>query len=190
MAKSTGYPSQRRCLISLSPCARCNGPPFDISRPNSHDSKAEFLLEKQAIGSALENARPHLDLVLNGVSDQHAPQHDAVRKSLTFVDVSVRSKRRFGRLETVFDLMRSNAASIGVTPVLLFLLFNFVEALELREQELNGRELVFWSGVGPAPKHYARTITLRFAKVVPRATGTKPTFGTARDGGHPSTDFG
>jgi hypothetical protein len=164
--------------------------PFDISRPNSHDSKAEFLLEKQAIGSALENARPLLDLVLNGVSDQNARQHGAIRKALKFVDESVRSKRRVGQLETVFDLMRSNALSIGLSPVLVFLLFDFVEALELREQELKGQEAVFWSGVGRAPNHYARTIALRFAKLVARAAGRKPTFGTARDGGHPSTEFG
>lgn len=166
------------------------GPPFDISRPNSHETKAEFLLEKQAVCSALENARPLLDLVLNGVSDQNALQHDAIRKVLKFVDESVRSKRRFDRLETVFDLTRSNAAGIGVSPVLMFLLFDFVEALESRKQELKSQEAVFWSGVGRAPNHYAKTIALRFAKEGARATGRKPIFGTARDGGHPPTDFG
>lgn len=167
-----------------------DGPPFDISRPNFHDSKAEFLQEKRTVSSALESAKPLLALILNGVSTKGGPEYAAIRKVLKSVDANVRSNRRTRRLETVFDLTCSNASSIGISPVLVFLLFDFVEALELREQELKSQEAVFWSGVGRAPNHYARTIALRFAKVVARAIRRKPTFGTARDGGHPSTDFG
>jgi hypothetical protein len=167
-----------------------DAPPFDISRPNSHDSKSEFLQEKRTVSSALESAKPLLALILNGVSTKGGPEHAAIRRVLKSVDANVRSNRRTGRLETVFDLTRSNAASIGASTVLVLLLFDFVEALESREQELKSQEEDFWSGVGRAPNHYARTIALRFAKVVARASGRKPTFGTARDGGHPSTDFG
>jgi hypothetical protein len=166
------------------------GPPFDISRPNSHDSKAEFLQEKRTVSSALESAKPLLALILNGVLTKGGPEHAAIRKVLKSVDANVRSNRRTGRLETVFDLTCSNASSIGVSTVLALLLFDLVDALESRDRELESQEAIFWSSAGRAPNHYARTIALRFAKLVARATGRKPTFGTARDGGHPSTDFG
>jgi hypothetical protein len=165
-------------------------PPFDISRPNSHDSKAEFLQEKRTVSSALANAKPLLDLLTDGVTSEGSLQGDVVMRTLQVVDSSVRSKRRTDRLVNIFDLARSNAAAIGVSAVLMFLLFDFVESLKSREKELESQEEAFWSGNGRAPNHFARTIALRFAKLVARVTGRKPTFGTARDGGHPSTDFG
>lgn len=165
-------------------------PPFDISKPNLHDSKADFLHEKRVVETALVNAKPLLELLVSGVSSEGGPEQDLVRKALKFVDADVRAKRRAERLESVFDLTCSNAATIGFSVVLMFLLFDFVESLKSREQELENQEAVFWSGIGRAPNHYARTIGLRFAKLVARSTAKKPTFGTARDGGHPSTDFG
>ncbi len=167
-----------------------DAPPFDISRPNSHDSKAEFLQEKRTVSSALESAKPLIALILNGASTKGGPEHDSIRKVLKSDDASVRSNCRTDRLETVFDLTCSNASSVGVSTVVASLLFDLVAALEFRDRELKSQEAIFWSSTGRAPIQYARTIALRFAKRVARTTGRKPTFGTARDGGHPSTDFG
>lgn len=165
-------------------------PPFDISKPNFHDSKADFLQEKRDIGSALASAKPLLELMLKGVSNASGPEHDVIRNVLKVVDAQVRSKRRDDRLESVFDLTRWNAARIGLSVNLVFLLFDLVDSLQEREQELENQEVIFWNSVGRAPNHYARTIALRLAQLIARSTGKKPTFGTARDGGHPSTDFG
>lgn len=165
-------------------------PPFDISRPNLHDSKADFLEEKRTVSSALENARPLLELVYKGVTSAEGPEQGVITKVLKYVDAKVRGKQSTDRAESVFDLTRSNAANIGFSIVLMYMLFDFIEALKSRQQELESQEAIFWSGVGRAPNYHARTIALRFAKLVARSTGKKPTFGTARDGGHPSTDFG
>lgn len=164
--------------------------PFDVSRPNLHDSKADFLEEMSAVSTALENARPLLELLYKGVTSAGGPEQGVVTQALKYIDATVRSKHRSDRLDSVFDLTRSNAAKIGFSITLMYMLFDFVEALKSRKQELESQAAIFWSGAGRAPNHYARTIALRFAKLVARSTGKKPTFGTARDGGHPSTDFG
>ena len=87
-------------------------------------------------------------------------------------------------------MIRKNAADAGLTYCLIFLLMDLIKDLNQRRQELENQGAAFWNLSGRAPNYYARTIALRFARVIARETGMKPTFGTARDGGHPSTEFG
>jgi hypothetical protein len=88
------------------------------------------------------------------------------------------------------DLVRKNAADAGFTFCLILLILDLVRDLKQRNQELENQEATFWNLSGRAPNHYARTIALRFARLIARKTGKMPTFGTSSDGGHPSTEFG
>ncbi len=65
-----------------------------------------------------------------------------------------------------------------------------INVYQERLNELKDQEIEFWSVSYRAPKSYARTIALRLARLYALHKRQKPPFGTARDGNHPSTDFG
>ena len=53
--------------------------PFDISRPNQHDSKAEFQREKEAVDASIEHVR---QLVITFVNPKHDDEHKAMLSRL------------------------------------------------------------------------------------------------------------
>lgn len=164
-------------------------PPFDTSKPNFHDNKSDFLREKRFVEAQLENAHQLFDAIFSTIEDDD-PNQDMALVVAMFVDVHARRKVENMSVDSAEQLVRKNVVELSLTRNLLFLLLDLRSALSARVQELADQEAEFWSGKSRPPNHYARTIALRFARLIAKETGQKPTFGTSKDGSHPSTDFG
>ena len=87
-------------------------------------------------------------------------------------------------------MIRKNKADTGLWHNSLWALSDLLFELDERHKELRDQEKQFWTVSHRAPNYYARAIALRLARLYAMEKGKRPTFGTARDGGHPSTDFG
>lgn len=166
-----------------------NQPPFDATKPNLHDSKAEFLEEKQMVTKAALQAEELFEFLAIQFKDDH-PLNEVSKAVCNYVDRQARASESKKAIEVPSDLVKRNAIDIGVTYSMAYIVLEVAYGLKKRELELKDQEAEFWSGSSRPPNHYARTIALRFARFVAQGTGKMPTVGTARDGGHPSTDFG
>ncbi len=164
-------------------------PPFDTSKPNLHDSKAEFLEEKRAVEDALEHIGALVRFVASRFREDE-PNHLPASRVSKYIDEKARQDLSREPSKNIVELMLKNATDYGLSFVTGILLLKVESQLENRKQELADQEATYWSSPHRAPNHYARTIALRLAKLVARETGQKPTFGTSRDGGHPSTEYG
>ncbi len=164
-------------------------PPFDITKPNIHDTKSEFLDEKDFVAKAAQASRDLFELIVSGYKDED-PLGEVSSRVSAFVDREVRRSTSKEPLESPVDLVQRNASEIGATFSAAIMLAELATAFEKRKQELSDQEAEFWSGHSRPPNHYARTIALRFARYVAEKIGDYPTVGTSRDGAHPSTDFG
>lgn len=165
------------------------GPPFDTTKPNQHDNKADFLAEKSAVDEAIAQSTGILDFLSAGF-DKDAENHLMAKTLGEYVIKFARDKNRNTPVDSTLALTQKNAADVGLAYVLFFLVSDYHAAMTARKKELSDQEVEFWSGNSRPPNHYARTIALRFARWIASNTGKRPTFGTSRDGGHPSTDYG
>ncbi|MEM6624762.1 MAG: hypothetical protein AAF674_21295 [Pseudomonadota bacterium] len=162
-------------------------PPFDVSKPNQHDSKRAFRREELAVRQAAEQAKALLDLFA-------PPDTDAVPKALSGellprLDEKIRERVHRIGLDTPTALVRKNAAAVGPTHVAAFMCFDLWVALEGRLRELEEQEERFWNVSHRPPDHHAREIALRLARLFARETGQHPTLGTSPVDGSPSTSF-
>ena len=162
---------------------------LDTSKPNLHDNKAEFLEGMGAVETALQNTEGLLDFLMARYKKDR-PEHETAMRVSEFIDEKARAEVRQKPAETPADVVASGAVDVGLTLSTLYLLIDLAFQLRDRKQKLKDQEAVYWSSKSRPPNHYARTIALRFAKLIARGTGQKPTYGTSRDGGHPSTEFG
>jgi hypothetical protein len=165
-------------------------PPFDISKPNIHDSKKEFMRELKAVERVLKHTRGIVEQFSNAKSKGGDKQREMVARLANSVSGHAWNERRRTRIESTSDLILSNLANDDFFYNSLFVVFDMIKAYEKRFAELKEQEVEFWSVSHRAPNYYARTIALRFAKHFARHKQTKPTFGTASEGKHPSTEFG
>lgn len=165
------------------------GPPFDVSKPNFHDNKQDFSAEMSAVVAGLKNVDGLLELLAAGFRDGpvDAEVSDRLRE---YLDANARKESRNQKMETGYEIVRRNSSEIGLTLCMAVQLIDLRRGLRTRKVELMDQEKEFWSGKSRPPNHFARTIALRFARCIASNTQQKPTFGTSRDGGHPSTDFG
>ena len=163
--------------------------PFDISKPNQHDSKSEFLLEKAAVEAMNEHCRGLLHQLLG--SDGESIESEKVRKNLVrLLDDKVRRRNSITAPDSIIEFLRKGASETGASSLIALMIIDMLQTLWERRRELHDQETEFWSDGHRPPNHWARTIALRFARLVGRQTGKRPTIGVARDGGHPSTDYG
>jgi hypothetical protein len=95
-----------------------------------------------------------------------------------------------GPFEDQYELIRRVASQQSQSVSTAILAFDLKRAIEKRLQTLDAQRDEYWSQPHRPPNHFARIIALRFVQTIARKTGTRPTFGLARDGNHPSTDFG
>lgn len=175
---------------SLNALARLD-PPFNVSKPNLHDSKAEFQHEFEAVQRAFEGLDQVLQAFLGRETEEEAAKRSEMTKRVAAaVDASAR--RLVGELDAdnITNMLRKNAMDRGLFWVSLSLALDLRSELYNRIKELRDQQRDFWSVPNRPPNYYARTVALRLARLYARETGNKPTFGLARDGGHPSTDFG
>ncbi len=162
---------------------------FDTTKSNFHDSKAEFLEEKQAVEMAVGNAQELFYFLMSGVWGE-AGQHSAARRVASIIEEEGRARLKNHPVQEPSDVVRKSASEVGLPRVMTHLLYDLRFELWERLRELENQEKVYWSERSRPPNHYARTIALRFAKFIASESGQKPTIGTSRDGGHPSTDYG
>lgn len=166
-----------------------SGPPFDVSKPNLHDNKADFLAEVAHVDALVKALQTATDLLRAGFMHDHA-DHNAALAVSQFVDGKIGWELQSLEVTYLSDLVLHSAAKAGLTICTTLSMFRMLDGLVARKQELESQRNDFWGGQGRSPNHYARAIALRFARLIARKTGKKPTFGTSRDGGHPSTEFG
>lgn len=163
-------------------------PPFDISRPNIHDSKKEFKKELKAVQTVVDSVYNILR-ELSPKNDSDPLQKDMTdRLSIAINQTAYRSRRL--SIETARELIMRNAVDTGFYFSSLFVLIEMSQCYDMRLRELKDQEKQFWSVPHRPPNYYARTIALRLARLYAKELRKAPTFGTARDGKHPSTDFG
>jgi hypothetical protein len=179
-------------LVDLNPMGNAlltTLPPFDISRPTQHDTKREFLAEQKYVAAMFKQVTTLLKLLIAQLDDNEYSDDGAIAVG-QFIDTQALRRRNGADIQSARQLVVDGAARVGLSVTSTILLFEMRSALIHRKQDLESEHEAHWSGTGRAPNHYARSIALRFAKLIYQQTGEKPTFGTARDGGHPSTTFG
>ncbi len=165
-------------------------PPFDTSRPNIHDSKKAFLREQRVV----ENIIGHLSGVLK---ELQRPEQEVIEEwgKMSFdlsvaIEVNALNLKRNVRPKAATDLALQILTQTGFYHGSLSVVSEMLQHFSARGEELKRQEAEFWMVRNRPPNYYARTISLRFAKLYATQRSAKPTFGTARDGGHPSTEFG
>jgi hypothetical protein len=163
-------------------------PHLDVSRPNIHHSKKEFLRELAAVQAALDRASGALNALLPEDGDTEA-EAMTMRIGRAIDDRARRSRSRL-QVHDVTSLLRKNLADTGFYINALWALVDLSSDLQDRRNELKDQEKQYWAVNHRPANHYARAIALRLARLYAQEKGIRPTFGTARDGGHPSTDYG
>ena len=161
--------------------------PFDISKPNEHDTKAEFVREFEAVENSIANLRAAMENLMPRKGDMdHANMANKLGKTLS---TKLRSKPVPDEITDPVDLIRNNVASCGGMYPSLFVMFDLLKALEDRLAELEDQKTKFWNLKHRAPDYYARAIALRLAKLFARVTGERPTTGTSAITGEVSTSY-
>ncbi len=165
--------------------------PFSLVKENIHDSKKKFLEEKEIVENGLMHSLAIVQILASDIKENDPNYDPEIVKHLKLVlDDAARNTHRGWVVKTVKDLVHSNAVQVGICASALDINAKIYGAFYERKLELDRQEKEFWSLNSRAPNYYARTIALRLAKLYASQTGTKPTFGTSRDGPHPSTDYG
>lgn len=178
-------PVQRNVLATYSA-------PFDISRPNIHDNKGEFLRELKAVQTAIGHLNGLWDLLvvvptLKGGDPLQNAMVDRLRRAIES-DALQRSKSK--PTKSASDLALKNLNDTGFFYNSLYVIIDLLNSFNQRLRDLREQEVQFWTVANRPPNYYARVIALRFARLFASRTGKRPTFGISSEGAHPSTEFG
>ncbi len=166
------------------------GPRLDVSKPNFHDTKKEFVREKNALEQASSHIRAVLDQFIGSQFEddvEHSKMTTSVRSAM---DRLAKSMWRSEALESASDLAVNNVMQTGLYFNSLIFMLQLNGVYDQRLNELADQEKEYWTVSNRPPNYYARTIALRFARIYAMETRSKPTFGISREGNHPSTDYG
>ncbi|WP_341861715.1 hypothetical protein [Gymnodinialimonas sp. 57CJ19] len=164
-------------------------PPFDISQPNFHLSKADFSAELQAVEKALKDTESLALFLAAPYRETDTLKAVATPVSEVINDQACKSAQAIVPKSPI-DLIQKNAGDTDLCFATAILLLDTRSGLISRFQQLKDQERTYWNLKGRAPNHYARAIALRFARLVAKHTGKRPTVGVSREGNFPSTDFG
>ncbi|MBO6790606.1 MAG: hypothetical protein JJ894_08725 [Dinoroseobacter sp.] len=163
--------------------------PFDTERPNSHDTKADFLTEKAATEAAIKQCEDLYDLILSGFGGEGRVDAVAAASICGFVDVNRHYDQQGKRTNSIPEFILKGMIDHSLSFSLGYALHAFQGGLLDKLQHLRDQEREFWSNASRPPKHYARAIALRLARFYCKEVGEFPTSGVSGDGGHPSTDY-
>ena len=166
--------------------------PFDIARPNIHDSKKEFTRELNTILAVRDHLQGILNLTVTTSDEAKGnPLHkDMLRRLSVAIETNVSQRGRKKVPESASELALKNLRDTGFFYNSIFVVIEMLNAFEQRLRDLREQEVEFWSLANRPPNYYARTIALRFARLFASRTGKRPTFGISSEGPHPSTDYG
>lgn len=164
--------------------------PFDVSRPNIHDSKKEFMREM----SVVETITKHLSGVIDQIivpNDQESLEHkELVERLKSAIEGGRIQDIKHRAISNPSDLALNNLHMTGFFYGSMRVVFDMYVAYNQRLIELKDQNKQFWNVASRPPNYYARTIAVRLARLYSREMGQRPTFGISREGNHPSTDFG
>lgn len=166
--------------------------PFDISRPNIHDSKKEFTRELATVTAVKDHLAETLDLLLQTISpeDRDPLKTSMIRRLSVAIETIGLQQGKNETLDTASDLALKNIKDTGFYFNSLFVIVELRNAFDKRLRDLKEQEAQFWTVNNRPPNYYARIIALRFARLFASRTGKRPTFGISSEGPHPSTEFG
>lgn len=167
-----------------------NGPPFDTTKSNVHDSKADFQAEIDAVRSVSKHAKAILDVFYSEEAKARPDHGDMVTRVQNAFQASSLREVNKRPIDSPSDLALKNVVQSGFFFNSVLVLLELYEAAYERQQELADQERDYWSVPHRPPNYYARTIALRFARLYAREKSERPTFGISSQGNHPSTDFG
>ena len=175
--------------ISVPPITGLAGlrPPFDTSKPNQHDSKAEFLLELEAVEACLDGIASMVEKIAPREGEKK--RQEMLDQLQLVIDEKMDGNIPGRRPDSGFAAGRNLAASVGGFYSTFVVLSEFRSALKARHSELKAQEAEFWSVSHRPPNYHARTIAFRLADLYFRQTGKKPTLGSSGTTGDPSTAY-
>jgi hypothetical protein len=162
--------------------------PIDVDPPSQHSSKKAFLLELKSIQKSRKHADGLLMELLGGKDEKEAAK--AMREDVgRCMDELALKSLKLEILDNPHQLLVATAKQAGFHYSIMYMLISAITILDQRLNELNDQEKEFWAVTNRPPNYHARIVALRLARLYAKRLGAYPTFGTARDGGHPSTDF-
>jgi hypothetical protein len=166
--------------------------PFDISRPNIHDSKKEFARELATVTAVKDHLRKTLDLLVQTIRpEERDPLQTAmIRRLSVAIETIALDQGKNEELGSAGDLAVKNIRDAGFYFNSLLVVIEMHSAFHKRLRDLREQEAQFWTVSNRPPNYYARIIALRFARFFASRTGKRPTFGISSEGAHPSTDYG
>jgi len=163
-------------------------PRLDVSRPNIHDDKKEFLKEKNTVEAVVNKLDATFRLLLGAKDD--AAHSDMVVRLRAAIDAGGMKRLRGMSTESGRELALKNILETGLYYNSQLVILDTLSVYKERLKELKDQEIQFWSVSNRPPNYYARTIAVRLARLYAKEKGQKPTFGISREGNHPSTEFG
>lgn len=166
-----------------------NRDPFDISQPNIHENKSDFLYEMDAVSTVVKNSSEIIDKIFVKAEIETNQHREMVDRLIPAIESQAIKIVQNDPPSSAFDLVQKNMLENEFYWHSLVTVFQMGNAYNERLRELRDQEMEFWSVNHRPPNYYARAIALRFARFYARQTSKKPTFGTSRDGPHPSTDY-
>ena len=167
-------------------------PAFDITRPNIHDNKKEFLRELNTVVAVRDHLKGLSDLlvVLPGDEGFDALQQTMVDRLSLAIEIVTYQRSKNNSPESARDLALKNLKDTGFYYNSVNVIIDLLRSFEQRLSDLRVQEVQFWTVTNRPPNYYARVIALRFARLFASRTGKRPTFGISSEGAHPSTEFG
>jgi hypothetical protein len=165
-------------------------PPFEIARPNIHDSKKEFLMELDSVKSVLTHLDAIIRVFFNEDNSVQLDKKEMMVRLRISVDAEALRTSKAREIDHPRELVFQNLAQTGFFAGSIMIISQMHDHYIERLQELERQEIQFWSVAHRPPNYYARAIAYRFARYFAKRTSARPTFGTSSDGPHPSTDFG
>lgn len=164
---------------------------LNTARPTEHDSKAKFRIELEMVEGTLKGLDQALHYLIGMNAEDQTHERATIRNNLCKTIAKSARKRSSGkRPKSAHDLIRENILDTDLVSGSAFAMLDLKIELVNRLKDLRFQEKMFWSVKHRPANYYARAIALRLARLYAEATGNRPTFGTAREGGHPATDFG
>jgi len=176
-----------RVRAGFSPNARLL-PPFDIARPNQHETKAEFNAELDVVTKALQHVSGLIQVMLpkSKKDEEVAPE---IRRLADILNRKLRENAAVSEVSSATGLVRKNVAEIGGYSTFLMVLLDMQLVFQDRARELEDQKSKFWHLSSRAPDYYARFLALSLARLYCRQVGAFPTYGTSGETGEPSTDY-
>ena len=183
MLRPFGKASLRDQSTFLNP----NPLPFDVSKDNEHDTKAEFAAELKVVESCVNDLKAVLmRLRPSGEGTLDDKVRDGLRRA---VNEQMKKNAPGVSAQDAFGLIRRNAAEVNGFFSSLLILLDLMSAFEARLERLREQQALYWTLRNRAPDYYARAIALRLARLYAHRTGQRPTVGTTAELGDPSTGF-